>query len=299
MPPSGLRRDDGLAKVSMVLYVHDATRAAGGRRPKPLQTLGKRNGKGPPPMWQRIKRIFRSIVGWFIELGEDPVLILKQNIRDLEDQVPQLNENLAMIKAQVTLAEKELNKLTEKDEQLTAKIKAALKQNRRDIALNYATTLEEIRREKTTQENQYTMAKNAFDKAQKVKRAFMLEKERKIQEAKKALNAKRQSEWNDKVANAMESFQVAGIDQTHDEMIDKIEREAAQKEAKLEMAMDNMAVENYDIEQEAAQLQANETLRQFEMEMGLAADTSAPPEAAPSEGAEKTIGDIERELAGG
>lgn len=249
-------------------------------------------------MWQRIKRIFRSIIGWFIELGEDPVLILKQNIRDLEDQVPQLNENLAMIKAQVTLAEKELSKLKEKDEQLTAKIKAALKQGRRDIALNYATTLEEIRRERSGQEKQYEMAKGAFDKAQKVKRAFMLEKERKIQEAKKALNAKRQSEWNEKVANAMESFQVAGIDQTHDEMIDKIEREAAQKEAKLEMAMDNMAVEHYDIEQEAANLQANETLRQFEMEMGLAADTSAPPEAA-KDGAEKTIGDIERELAGG
>ena len=48
-------------------------------------------------MWQRIKRIFRSIIGWFVELGEDPVLILKQNIRDLEDQVPALNENLAAV----------------------------------------------------------------------------------------------------------------------------------------------------------------------------------------------------------
>lgn len=246
-------------------------------------------------MWQRIKRIFRSIIGWFIELGEDPVLILKQNIRDLEDQVPALNENLAMIKAQVTLVEKELRKLNEREAELTAKIKAALKGGRRDIALTYATTLEEVRREKGVQERQLKTAQEAFEKAQKMKRVFMLEKEKKIQEAKKALNAKRQAEWNEKVANAMASFQVAGIDQTHSEMIDKIEREAAQAEAKLEMAMDNLASEHYDIEQDAKRLQANETLRQFELEMGMAQDISAaPPE--PSRTAEKTIGELEREL---
>lgn len=246
-------------------------------------------------MWQRIKRIFRSIIGWFIELGEDPVLILKQNIRDLEDQVPALNENLAMIKAQVTLSEKEFQKLNQREAELTAKIKAALQGNRRDIALNYATTLEEVRREKGVQEKQLSTAKEAFEKAQKMKRAFMLEKEKKIQEAKKALSAKRQSEWNDKVANAMASFQVAGIDATHSEMIDKLEREAAQSEAKLEMAMDNLQGEHYDIEQDAKKLQANETLRQFELEMGMAADISAAP-APPQSSKEKTIGELEREL---
>ena len=68
-------------------------------------------------MWQRIKRIFRSIVGWFIELGEDPEMILKQNIRDLEDQVPALNENLAMIKAQVTLIDKDLHQAQRSSDQ--------------------------------------------------------------------------------------------------------------------------------------------------------------------------------------
>ncbi len=245
-------------------------------------------------MWARIKRIFRSIVGWFIELGEDPELILKQNIRDLEDQVPALNENLAMIKAQVTLVKKDLQKLGDKEHELTAKIKAALKNNRRDIALNYATTLEEVRREKGQQNRQLVVAEAASEKAMKVKRAFMLEKERKIQEAKKALSAKRQAEWNNKVVDAMESFKVAGIDATHDEMIDKIERDAAQAEAKMEMAMDSVGTDMIDIEEEAKSLQANETLRQFELEMGMVGDVSAPPEVEGAE-KEKTIG--ERETA--
>jgi phage shock protein A len=245
-------------------------------------------------MWQRIKRIFRSIVGWFIELGEDPVLILKQNIRDLEDQVPALNENLAMIKAQVTLCEKELNKLTDQERELTAKTKAALAAGRRDVALNFVTTLDQVKRDKESQQRQLEHAKTGYEKATKAKRAFMLNKERKLQEAQKALSAKRQSEWNDKVANAMASFQVAGIDGTHSEMIDKIEREAAQSEAKLEMAMDNVSNnDSFDIEQDAKAIQANETLKQFELEMGMKADISAPPESSSKE---KTFGERNREL---
>ena len=244
-------------------------------------------------MWQRIKRIFRSILGWFIELGEDPELILKQNIKDLQDQVPQINENVAMMKAQVTLVEKQLARLVDREADLTSKIKAALKNDRRDIALNYATTLEEVRREKGQQEKQLKMAQMAFEKAQQARKMFLARMQEKIEEANKALNAKRQAQWQSKVADAMENFQVAGVDMTHDEMISQIEREAATAEAKLEMAMATPDSDQFNIEQEAKSLQANETLRQLELEMGLGGDISAPPEAASDR--EKTIGDKARE----
>ena len=64
-------------------------------------------------------------------------------------------------------------------------------------------------------------------------------------------------------------------------------------EAKLDLAMDNVDGGQVDIEEEVKNLQANETLRAFEMEMGLGGDVSAPPEAP--EAAEKTLG--ERETA--
>ena len=34
-------------------------------------------------------------------------MILQQNIRDMNDQVPRMNESIAMVKANVTLLEKE------------------------------------------------------------------------------------------------------------------------------------------------------------------------------------------------
>ena len=57
-------------------------------------------------MWSRLKRLFRSIFGGIIEGAEDPELILKQVIRDMNDKVPQMRENVV----QVMGTEKKLRK---------------------------------------------------------------------------------------------------------------------------------------------------------------------------------------------
>jgi len=226
-------------------------------------------------MWARIKRIFRSIIGWFIELGESPELILEQNIRDMHDQIPSMNENLAMVRAQVTLTEKNVNSLKAKEQDLTNKIKAALQVGKRDVALNFATTLEEVRNELAIANKQNEMVQQAFAKAEKVKQVFLSQIQQKTDTAKRALSGKRQAEWQAKVADAMESFKVAGIDASHDEMVRKLEEDAAVAEGKLEVALGNMP--DIDIEKEAQAIQANETLRQFELDMGLASDLSEAP----------------------
>ena len=62
-------------------------------------------------MWNRFKRAVRSFVGYFVDTVEDPELILQQNVRDLNDQVPRMNENIAMVRANVTLLERETARL--------------------------------------------------------------------------------------------------------------------------------------------------------------------------------------------
>ena len=77
-------------------------------------------------MFQRLSRMIRSFVGFFISVAEDPELILQQNIRDMNDQVPRMNESIAMVKANVTLLEKEEAKYKTDMANLTAKVKAAI-----------------------------------------------------------------------------------------------------------------------------------------------------------------------------
>ena len=242
-------------------------------------------------MWRRLQRMFRSFVGFFISVAENPELILEQNIRDMNDQVPRMNESIAMVKANVTLLEKEEAKYKNDLNDLTAKVKAAIQANRDDLAGSFAMQLEQLRGALARTQGQLTTARTAYDKALQVKQAFLREKERKTQEALNAIRDYHRSQWQKKVADAMEQFEVAGISQTHDEMVRKIEEQTAVSEARMEMALGNVDEQKVKIEEEAEKLRANELVKQFKVEMGLLA-----PQAAAAT-AEKTIGAKEAEKA--
>src|SRR3954467_874020 len=109
-------------------------------RPFAVKTLAERWSEDP--MWQRFRRAMRSFVGFFVSSIEDPELILEQNIRDMNDQVPKMNESIAMVRANVTLLEKENMKYQQDVRELTAKVKAAIQAGRDDLAGSYATKLQ-------------------------------------------------------------------------------------------------------------------------------------------------------------
>jgi len=234
-------------------------------------------------MWQRFRRAMRSMFGWMISAAEDPEMILEQNIRDLNDQVPKMNESIAMVKANVTLLEKENQKYKNDSADLTSKVKAALQATREDIATTYATQLQTLRGALLRNEQQLNAARQAYDKAMQVKQAFMREKDRKTTEAMQALRDARRAKWQSKVADAMESFQVAGIDATHDEMLQKIQENTAVNEARMDMALSNVDTQGLKIEEEAEKIRAGELLKQFKQEMGL----EGPAETG---GGDKTLG---------
>src|SRR5947199_9149385 len=94
-------------------------------------------------MWQRFRRMVRSVVGFFNSVAENPEIILEQNIRDMNDQVPRMNESIAMVKANVTLLEKEESKYQAETSDLIAKVKASIQGGRDDLAGHFALQLEQ------------------------------------------------------------------------------------------------------------------------------------------------------------
>lgn len=236
-------------------------------------------------MWQRFRRAMRSFFGFFVSSIEDPELILEQNIRDMNDQIPKMNESIAMVRANQTLLEKEHAQYTSEIAELTAKVKAAIGASRDDIAGTYAAQLQTKKAALARNEQQLAGAKAAYEKALQVKQAFMREKERKTREATEALRDARRAKWQAKVADTMESFQVAGVDATHDEMLRKVNEKTAVNEARMEIAMDKVDVGALKIEEDAEKIRAAELVKQFKMEMGMEA---APAPAG--EEFEKTIG---------
>src|SRR5260370_41151524 len=207
-------------------------------------------------MFRRFSRVLSSFFGFFISVAENPELILEQNIRDMNDQVPRMNESIAMVKANVTLLEKEEAKYRIDLNDLTAKVKAAIQAGRDDLAGSFAIQLEQLRGAFARTQGQLTTARGAFYKALAVKKAFLLEKERKTREAMNAISDYRRSQWQKKVADVMEQFEVTGISATHDEMVRKIEESTALNEARMEMALGNVDQQKIKIEEEAEQLRA-------------------------------------------
>lgn len=220
-------------------------------------------------MWKRFIRAIKALFGGAISAIEDPRLILEQNIRELNDQVPKMNESIATVKASVTLLDKEHKKYQAEYNDLISKMKAAINAGRDDIAAQYAVRLESLKSHMASTSQQLETAKAAYDKALEVKKAFMREKDKKIAEAREALRAHERSKWQKKIADTMEQFEVGGIDQTHDEMLTKVNEQTAKNEARMEMALDSVDTTAMKLDEEAEKIRAQELVKQFKLEMGM------------------------------
>jgi phage shock protein A len=246
-------------------------------------------------MFKRFIRAIKSLFGGFVSSIEDPKMILEQNIRELNDQIPQMNENIATVKANSVMLKKEVQRYEKSIASITSKIKSAIQADRDDLAEGYALQLEKHKENLEQAKQQLQYAEQAYEKALKVKQAFMREKDRKIKEAREALRASERAEWQSRVADALESFEMGGLDQTHSEMVNRLNEETARNEARMEIALESVDTETMEIEANAEKLRAQELVQQFKMEMGkeepekeksIDIDETAPKEKE----AKKTVG---------
>ena len=218
-------------------------------------------------MFQRFIRAIKSMFGGFVSSMEDPKLILEQNIRELNDQIPQMNENIATVKANVVMLSKEVKKYEKMIQEATSRIKSAIQAERDDLAEGYAMQLEKARENLAQSKEQLKFAEQAYEKSLKVKQAFMREKDRKIRDAREALRASERAEWQAKIADTLEQFEVGGLDQTYDEMMNRLNEQTAKNEARMEIALESVDTDTMEIEANAEKLRAQELVRQFKSEM--------------------------------
>jgi len=123
------------------------------------------------------------------------------------------------------------------------------------------------------------------------------EKDKKIQQAKEALRASERSEWQAKIADTLEQFEVGGIDQTHDEMINRLNERTAKNEARMEIALDSIDTETMEIEANAEKLRAKSLVEQFKMDMGEKSGSINMDEEEPvkEQDGSKTVGSKNKE----
>ncbi|MEW6126175.1 MAG: PspA/IM30 family protein [Acidobacteriota bacterium] len=244
-------------------------------------------------MWERIKRLFRSVFGGIIESAEDPELILKQTIRDMQDKVPQMRENVAQVMATEKQLEKQAVVLEREIGELDLKVKAAIKQGRDDIARTYITALQEKQVALDRSRGQLESARVASLQARKFLDNYILQVKKRAAEAQQLVNEARAAKMQEQLSQAMASFQVGDDSSTFDEMREKIQRRSASAEARMDLATGGIESQIADIERESLNLQVEDLLSAYKQQMGVG-NVSQPSIGSESE---KTLGPSDRAKA--
>jgi phage shock protein A len=219
--------------------------------------------------WSRFKRSLSAIFGGLIEKTEDPELILQQTIREMRDRVPELNNSVAQVMATERLLAKNKERLSGQVVDLDSKIKASIKMGRDDLATAYIGQLQQAQIDLTRTNQQHQQSEVASKQALKARDNYMVQMQRRSAEAMQLINQSKQAKLQEQLAQTMESFQIGDDASTFNEMRDKIDRRAAQAEAKMQLGAASVEGQMHDIEREALDMQLQDKLLEYKQTMGL------------------------------
>jgi len=225
-------------------------------------------------MWVRLKRLFRSIFGGIIDSAEDPELILQQLIRDMNDQVPRMRENVAQVMATEKRLAREIEANQTKLVDLDNKIKAAIRTGHDDIATALIGEMQTIQRALDTAKQNHEQAKVSSAKAREFLDNYMVQVRRKTGEAMQLIAASRQAQMQERLAQTMSSFQMGDDSQTFDDMREKIANRAAAAEARAELASSSLGTRMQSIEKDLSRIEAEDRLLAYKQQLGMLPDAS-------------------------
>ena len=234
-------------------------------------------------MFQRLIRVFKSWVGFFISFAEDPEVMLQESIEEMRNTLPKLNQILVTTRATVIRLEQEREELQRKEKQLVSSIKAALNEGSpeaRRIAEDDAATLQQVRQELTATDEQLMAASNAFSNAQITVEDIKTKLRTKIEQSRRAIQESKKAAVLKSAASALTELDTYGTASTSDKYLEEIKQRVAEGKAAVEVATGGLDVERIKTERKARQLQAQSILSEFEVEMGLK-KPDAVKEAAP------------------
>jgi len=243
-------------------------------------------------MWNRLKRLFRSIFGGLIDSAEDPELILQQLMRDMQDEVPKMRENVSQVMGAEKRLAMEIQANQTKITDLDNKIKAAIRLSKDDIATALIGEMKIAQQMLANNQQNHQTAKVASVKAREYFDNYLANINRRMAEAKQLIAASKNAQLQERLASTMASFQMGDVSQTFDDMREKISNRSASAEARAELASTSLDSRMQSVEKELANIEAQDMLLAYKQQMGLAAPAAAPAlgEGAPTSSAERTLG---------
>jgi phage shock protein A len=230
-------------------------------------------------MFDRLGRLFRAWMGFFISMGEDPEVMLQDAIEEMRITMPKLNSVLVATRATVIRLEEERDQLRRQDKNLTAAIQAALRDGSaaaRSVAEEDAIQLQQIRIDLAATEDQLTTAQRAHESSQMSVDALKSKLKEKIETCQRALKERAKAQVMKKAVDAIVELQSYGVASTADKFLEQIKQEVAESKAAVEVATGSIDTKGIEHERASRKVKAAGILQQFELEMGISKPTAAP-----------------------
>jgi phage shock protein A len=234
-------------------------------------------------MFDRLARVLKSWLGFFISFAEDPEVMLQESIEEMRNTLPRLNQILVTTRATVIRLEQEKTELERREKQLTSSIQAALQEGSpeaRKIAEADALALQEVRQDLTATLEQFEAASKAFENAQLSVDDIKDKLRAKIEQCRRAIQESKKAEVMRSAANALAELDTYGTASTAEKYLEEIKQKVAESKAAVEVATGGTDVERIKMERKAREIRAKSVLSEFEVQMGLK-KADAVPEAAP------------------
>lgn len=234
-------------------------------------------------MFNRLMRMLKSWVGYFISFGEDPEVMLQESIEEMRNTLPKLNQILISTRATVIRLEQEKDESERKEKQIVASIQAALREGSpeaRKIAEGEAVTLQQLRQELQATGEQLMAAKHAFENAQITVDDIKEKLRTRMEQCQRAIRDSKKAEVLRSAAGALAELDTYGTGATSEKYLEEIKQRVAEAKASVEVASGGSDVERIKSERKLRQVQAQGILSEFEIEMGLK-KPDATKEAAP------------------
>ena len=222
-------------------------------------------------MWNRLVRLFRSIVGFFIRSAEDPELLLGQLMDDMRDRIPKMNRDVASIISYVKQLEMKRESLNLALTRLKPMIETAVKagESKRDVAMSLISEQQIKTREIEDMDVAIDQAQKNADAALKAKVAYEAKIRQRINECQRQVSRSKMATVQSEMAELMGSFQVGDENDTLERVTEKIDEKMALAQAKQEVSETSVENQLVDVEAEVAETQADEVYREYQRSLGI------------------------------
>lgn len=219
-------------------------------------------------MFQRIKRIIASWMNKILNVAEDPKTILENNIREMRNQIPKLNQGVAKAHGTVILLSNQYKQQLAEKADIESKLKAAINLGQDEIGKTMAVRLESIESSIVKTKEALEQANDGLQKLQELRDAQIRKIHSETDKIKDAINNSEISRLKGELASLFESYQVGDISYSNEDMLAKLNEEAAMNEGKLESASKTPDMQMLKLEKEAEQVRATEIYEKYKTQLG-------------------------------